>query len=114
MPDAPLTYATSPGRKPGTTILVLRGPLTLQNLFGFQNEFRALTPPTLIVDLSGVDYIDSAGLGLLMNGYVSAQNHGRRYMVCGVSPRVGALLEVTRVDTLLSPYPSVEAAEHAA
>ncbi len=56
-------------------ILKLAGPLTISTIFGFQNELRAMTPEVLIVDLSETPYMDSAGLGLIMNSYVSAQDH---------------------------------------
>jgi anti-anti-sigma factor len=111
MPDAPLSHTlTTPPDHPGTQVLTLTGPLTLSTLFGFQDEFRALTPPSLIVDLAGVPYIDSAGLGLLVNYYVSAERQGRRLLLAGANQRVYALLETTHVHTVLTLAPSVEAA----
>lgn len=112
MIDAPLQYTTRPGSKPGTTILSLIGPLTLTNLFGFQEAFRAMDAPVLIVDLERTSYMDSAGLGLLMNGYVSAMNNGRQLMVAAPNHRIAALLEMTTVDRVLTVAPSVEAAEN--
>lgn len=111
MPDLPLTYGTESGKKPGVTVLTLVGPLTLSNLFEFQAYFRQLTPPVLIVDLSQVTYMDSAGLGLLMNGYVSAEGRKNKFLLAAVNERVNALLQLTRVDTVLHIFPSVDAAE---
>ena len=111
MPDAALSYTTSEGSEPGTTILKLSGPLTLGNIFSFQQEFRRLDAPVLIIDLADVNYMDSAGLGLLMNAYVSAQSHGRKLLVAEVNSRVAALLEMTKCDAILKCYPSVSAAE---
>ena len=70
-----------------------------------------MTPKVLIVDLSDSPYMDSAGLGLLMNYYVSAQNHGRKILLASVNERIKALLELTKVDGILQSYPTVEAAE---
>ncbi len=70
-----------------------------------------MTPKVLIVDLSDSPYMDSAGLGLLMNYYVSAQNHGRKILLARVNERIEALLELTKVDGILKSYPTVEAAE---
>ena len=111
MRDEPLTYSFSQGRSDGTTVLKLVGPLTLSTMFGFQNEFRAATPQVMIVDLSETTYMDSAGLGLLMNYYVAAADHGRKLLVCGANERVYALFEMTRVQGVLQSFPSVEAAE---
>jgi len=55
--------------------------------------------------------MDSAGLGVIMNYYVSAQNNGRKFYVCDVNERVMALLEMTKVDSVLHLRKSVEAAE---
>ena len=114
MPDAPLTYTIEPGSAPGTTIIALSGPFTLSNLFAFQHELRATQAPLLILDLSGVPYMDSAGLGVLMNAYVSAEHAHRAFRLAGVSERLLALLQMTRVDQVLSIHPSVQAAEASA
>ena len=111
MRDEPLTYSFQPGRPDGTMILKLVGPLTISTMFGFQNEFRAATPQVMIVDMSETTYMDSAGLGLIMNYYVSATDHGRKLLLAGVNERVKALLEMTRVQGVLTTFPTVEAAE---
>jgi len=111
MLDETLTYGLSPGRRDGTTILKLTGPLTLSTIFLFQDEFRSLKPQVLILDLSDTPYMDSAGLGLIMNYYVAADNSGRHIVLAGVGYRISALLQTTRVDTILKSYPSVADAE---
>jgi anti-anti-sigma factor len=111
MLDDPLIHSFTPGKNDGTTVLKLVGPLTLSTIFGFQNEFRANTPQVMIVDLSESPYMDSAGLGLLMNYYVSAQSHGRKLLLVGVNHRIAAMLEMTKVQGVLKSFPTVEAAE---
>jgi anti-anti-sigma factor len=111
MRDEPLTYSFSQGQSDGTMILQLVGPLTISTMFGFQNEFRAATPNVMIVDLSESPYMDSAGLGLIMNYYVSAMDHGRKLLLAGVNERVKALFEMTKVQSVLTSFPTVEAAE---
>ena len=111
MRDDPLSYTFAAGRSEGTTILKLDGPLTLTTMFGLQDEMRAATPQVLIMDLSGMPYMDSAGLGLLMNYYVSAQNFGRKLLLAGVNERVDSLLEMTKVKGILTSFATVEEAE---
>jgi anti-anti-sigma factor len=91
--------------------MTLEGPLTLRNIFAFQKELTVDPPWVMIFDLSKVEYMDSAGIGVLINYYVSAQKHGRRMTLVGANKRLDALLEMTRVKELLKNYPSVEAAE---
>lgn len=111
MRDEALSYVSAPGGREGTVVLRLTGPLTLGNMWVFQTELRALQPAMLILDMSGVPYMDSAGLGVLMNAYVSAQNHGRKFGLAAVNERVLTLLELTRVHTVLRIFPSVDEAE---
>jgi anti-sigma B factor antagonist len=111
MRDEPMTYTFDPGKHAGTMILRLIGPLTISTMFGFQNEFRAATPQAMIVDMSQTTYMDSAGLGLIMNYYVSAMDHGRKLLLAGVNDRVVELFKMTRVQGVLTSFPSVEAAE---
>ena len=72
--DGPLTIERKEGKNPGTRVFCLSGPLTLRNLFELQSELRRLDPPPLtVIDLTGVPYMDSAGMGLVMNTYVRCQ-----------------------------------------
>lgn len=108
-----MTYSRRPGSRQGIEILSLAGPFTLGNMFQFQRDLQEIHPPFLIFDITQVPYMDSAGLGLLVNFYVSAQKNGRRMAVAGASPRIKTLFEMTRVDGLLRLFPSIEQAEAA-
>lgn len=88
----------------------LNGPLTLQNMFGFQNELATNKPPMMVFDLSGVPYMDSAGIGVLINYYVSAERNDRRMALAGANERVDALLVLTKVQGLLRSFGTVEEA----
>ncbi|MEG9434716.1 STAS domain-containing protein [Edaphobacter sp. HDX4] len=111
MHNEPLKYSFTPGQQDGTTILKLDGPLTLSSMFALQDELRTMKPQFLIVDLSDSPYMDSAGLGLVMNTYVSAEHNGRKLVLAGTSARIRALLEMTKVDGVLKNYNTVEEAE---
>lgn len=111
MRDDPLVMTANPGQHEGVTILSLTGPLTLQNMFGFQQEIQQHKPQLLIFDLSHSNYMDSAGLGSLMNCYVAAEKNGRTVLLAGANDRIQALLETTKVNTILRNYPTAAEAE---
>jgi anti-anti-sigma factor len=111
MLDAPLIYTSSAGLKDGTTVLKLTGPLTLSTMFPLQAELRTLTPQVLILDLTEVPYIDSAGLGLIPSYHVSADHAGRTLLLVGTNHRVEALMAHTKIDTFIKTFPTLEAAE---
>jgi anti-anti-sigma factor len=110
--DGPLTLDRKEGKRSDTTIFCLTGPLTLINLFEFQTELRGAPPPPLtIIDLTGVPYMDSAGMGLLMNQFVRCQTRGAKLIVSGANTRVLDLFKVTKVDSVLPLAASIEDAE---
>ena len=110
--DGPLTIERGDGKNPGTRIFRLNGPLTLRNLFELQTQLRgAALPPLTILDLSAVPYMDSAGMGLVMNHYVRCQTNGTKLVVTGANNRVLDLFKVTKFDTVLPLAPSIEIAE---
>ena len=110
--DSPLTLERKAGKLPGTRILVLEGPLTLRNMFDLQSDLRTQPYPDLsILDLSGVPYMDSAGMGLIVNHFTQCQSSGKRMVAVGVSPRVLELFKITRVDAIIPQAATIEAAE---
>src|SRR5579872_6737242 len=113
MSAEPLTLESVPGQAVGSRILRLTGPLTLNGLFDFQSALRADPPATLILDLTAVPYMDSAGMGAIINYYVSCQRNGRKFVVAGVNGRVLELFRMTKVDGLLTMTATVAEAEAA-
>ena len=113
MTAEPFTLESVPGQAPGSRILRLTGPLTLSSLFEFQNTLRADPPALLILDLTAVPYMDAAGMGAIINYFVSCQRNGRKLIVAGVNGRVMDLFRITKVDGLLTLAPTVAEAEAA-
>jgi anti-anti-sigma factor len=95
----------------GARVMKLRGPLTIRTLFDFQTVSRQEATKPVIVDVAGVPYMDSAGLGCVVSVFTSCQNRGLGFAVCGLSSRLRTLFEVTRVNTLLPTFDTLEAAE---
>jgi anti-anti-sigma factor len=110
--DEPLTIERKDGKTPETMIYTLSGPVTLRNLFDLQSQLRGSTPrPTVIIDMSGVPYMDSAGMGAIVNYYTHCRNKNSRLIMAGVSGRVMELFRMTKVDTIIHFEASVEEAE---
>jgi anti-sigma B factor antagonist len=107
-----LTYELSEGASPNEHIYHLNGPMVLGNMFAFQEVLRSESVTT-ILDLTGVPYMDSAGLGVLTNSFVSHQKQGRKLLLVGVNERVQTLFQITKLDNLFSVFPTVEAARQA-
>jgi anti-sigma B factor antagonist len=98
----------------GARIMTLTGPLTLRTLFDFQDASRREVSKAVVVDISGVPYMDSAGLGALISIFASCQRTKRGFALTGLSDRIRTLFEVTHCDGLLPCFDTIDAAEAAA
>ena|SRR5215831_5879791 len=96
--------------QPETTVLRLHGPLLLGNFFPLQSMVRSDTSNLLIIDVSDMPYIDSAGIGCLVGAHVSRENSGRKMVLVGANDRLITSLRVTKVEQLFKLAPSMEQA----
>jgi anti-sigma B factor antagonist len=88
-------------------VLSFRGPLTMENVPPFLNAVRREGAPTMILDFSGVPYLDSSGLGCLVSAYTSCSKAGRRVALTGVNQRVRKVFEITKVEQLFLMFPTL-------
>jgi anti-sigma B factor antagonist len=111
MENEPLTIESIPTKSPDARIIALQGPVTINTLFDFQQVLRSATSPITILEMLGVPYMDSAGMGAIINFYVSCQKHGRKVIVCGLNYRVIELFKLTNVDQLITIVDDLAEAE---
>jgi anti-sigma B factor antagonist len=64
----------------------------------------------LVLNLGGVTYIDSGGLGTLVALYTTAHNAGGAIKLSNLTPRVGDLLQVTKLLTIFEVFGTEEEA----
>ncbi len=64
----------------------------------------------IVLDLSGVDYISSAGLRILMLARKQAKAQGGTLALAGLTPVVQEIFEISRFTVVFDLYPSVRAA----
>lgn len=69
-------------------------------------------PDRVVVDLSGVEFMDSTGLGVFVSLLKLMSKEGR-IAVTGARPGVRKLIEVTRLDRLFPLYATLDEAEAA-
>jgi len=64
----------------------------------------------LVLDLSGVSSMDSAGIGELVLLHTRAQERNANLKLAGANTLVQGLLDLTNLDTVLDVHPSIESA----
>ena len=108
-----LEVETRAGSLPDSIVVSLKGPLVVYDLFTLQRLLREDTTATTILDMTEVPYVDSAGVGMLINAYVSRQKSARGFALVGVKNRPLAILKVTHVDSVIPRFETLDAAEKA-
>jgi anti-sigma B factor antagonist len=66
----------------------------------------------VVVDLHAVDFIDSSGLGALIGGLKAARQQDGDLRIAAAGAQVRAVLKLTNLDRILTPYATVEEALH--
>src|SRR4051812_31240829 len=64
----------------------------------------------LVIDLSKVDYLDSAAIGCLMDLYRQATTAGATLKLAGVGARVETMLKLVGANRFMEMYPDAAAA----
>lgn len=59
----------------------------------------------LIVDLEGIDYLDSTALGTLVGMLKRVRERSGELVLVGPKPRIRRLFEITRLEQVFSIYP---------
>jgi len=98
----------------GWQVLTVRGEVDVTTTPRVRAQLISLLSdgkPRLIVDLEGVRFMDSSGLGALVAGLKLARSRaGELRIVCEGQRSVRKVLEVTGLERVLERYDSVEAA----
>lgn len=113
MPQEPLAIEDITGSQNGERILRLKGPILISNLFDFQAKVRTNKSEKLILDLTEVSYVDSAGIGALVGAYVTHHKDGRSLALVGANERLRHALQVTHVEHFFRFFPSLGDAQTA-
>jgi anti-sigma B factor antagonist len=93
--------------------MVLKGRLTIETVASFQDVIKKENAPELIIDMSGVRSMDSAGLGVLIAAYIRAKKASSKISFAGMNERVKAVANTSRLSQFLQIYATVTDAEAA-
>ncbi len=91
-------------------IVRLRGKLSLETVHDFIQAVRPEPAAHLILDMSGVSFLDSAGTGALVQLFVHRRSKGQRFALTGLSKQSSAVMQVAGLTKLLPIHDSVEQA----
>jgi anti-sigma B factor antagonist len=64
----------------------------------------------LVLDLGGLAFISSSGLGAIISAHHAARDKGGGVRIAAVTPNLERMLRLTHIDQVIPLHPSVEAA----
>jgi anti-sigma B factor antagonist len=94
----------------GNLVTRLNGKLSLETVHNFIQTLRPEPAAHLVLDMSGVSFLDSAGVGALVSLFVHRRNVGKTFAIAGLTQQGMAVLQVAGLVKLLPNFPTVEAA----
>jgi len=106
MQPSKLDIAQQPGRD-GTLIARMSGKLSLETVSGFLQQTRGIAEEKLVLDMSGVSYVDSAGVGALVQLFVHRRGQSKKLAVAALTAQGAAVLQVAGLTKLLPTFPTV-------
>lgn len=89
------------------------GKLVLETVSEFLQTMRSQATPRLVMDMSGVSFLDSAGVGALVQIFVHRRNQGQKFSLAALTPQGMAVMQVAGLMKLMPVFPSVEEAQQA-
>ena len=98
---------------PQQAVLHVTGRIDVQSADALKQEIRAAAERglrQLVVDLDGVQVIDSSGLSALVSGYKAMHEQGGQLVLAGLGEQIKAALELTRLNRVFSIYDNNAAA----
>jgi anti-sigma B factor antagonist len=93
--------------------IAVAGELDLSSALTFDEEIRRAEerePKTLVIDLSGLKFLDSTGLRLIMSAQARARKRGRRLAIVEGTEAVQRIFRLAGVNRHLEIVPQAPAA----
>ncbi len=85
-------------------IVLVRGDIDAYHSADFKKNLKekieAFSGKTVVLDLSEVSYIDSAGLGSLVAILKTARSLSKSFVLASLKPNVKRIFEMTRLDNV--------------
>jgi len=106
MPSIHLDMERLPESNANHAVLRLQGKLSLETVHNFIQTVRPDPADHLILDLSGITFLDSAGTGALVQLFVHRRNKGQTFALAGLTTQSNAVLQVAGLTKLLPNYAS--------
>jgi anti-anti-sigma factor len=97
----------------GNIVTRLNGKLSLETVNSFLQTLRQEQAKHVVLDMSGVSFLDSAGVGALVSLFITRKHAGKTLAQANLTKQAMAVLQLSGILKLIPNYPTVEAAVNA-
>jgi anti-sigma B factor antagonist len=114
--ETPITCTVRPINA-STSVIGVLGELNLPAESALMAAYAQASGPTtraIILDLNGMDYMNSGGIGLLVTLMVRMKRENQRLLVFGLTEHYRQIFQTARLDEVIGVYDSEAAALAAA
>src|SRR6266481_1357324 len=98
----------------GVSVVTLDGRIALgEESNTFREKLKSLLAEgnkKIVLNMAGIKYIDSAGLGTLVAAHVSAKTQGASVRLCNLGEKFHEVMQITRLLTVFDVYDTEAAA----
>jgi anti-sigma B factor antagonist len=94
----------------GNVVTKLDGKLSLETVNSFLQTMRREPATHLVLDMSGVSFVDSSGVGALVSLFVTRKHAGKTLALASLTKQAIAVLQVSGLLKLIPAHPTVETA----
>lgn len=85
-----------------------KGRLSLETVSESIQSLRGDAAQHMILDMSGVSFLDSAGVGSLVSLFVNRRSHGKTFALAALTPQGSAVVTVAGLQKLLPIHATLE------
>jgi anti-sigma B factor antagonist len=92
-------------------VIAIEGEVDLKTSPQLRDELLEVVgqaPEKIVVDLSQVRYMDSSGVGTIVEAKRRADSNGATILLAGLQPRVRSVFEITQLDKFFTICDSVD------
>ncbi|HXM97306.1 MAG TPA: STAS domain-containing protein [Candidatus Dormibacteraeota bacterium] len=108
-----MNFSVSIRQSDDVSIVEMKGHLTSFELGAMREAIQGLLKQgrtNILLNLSGLQYLDSSGVGELVRNYMSVVKRGGTMKVVGLGPKVEEILKITQLHQVFQEFPDERSA----
>ena len=98
-------------KEKATVIIITSSQINMYNIPDIEESFNSVfseKPATVILDLTKINYLDSSAMGAIFRANKTIKDYSGNFYITGVNSTISMVLKITKSDSLLKIFKTVE------